>query len=44
LQVNSSPYEKGWIMKVEIKDASELETLKNSDDYAKFCEEEDAKH
>ncbi|KAJ6876077.1 proteasome subunit alpha type-2-A isoform X1 [Populus alba x Populus x berolinensis] len=42
--VNSSPYEKGWIMKVEIKDAGELETLKNSDDYAKFCEEEDAKH
>ncbi|KAF9668202.1 hypothetical protein SADUNF_Sadunf15G0104700 [Salix dunnii] len=42
--VNSSPYEKGWIMKVEVKDASELDTLKNSDDYAKFCEEEDAKH
>ncbi|KAG6753384.1 hypothetical protein POTOM_042412 [Populus tomentosa] len=42
--VNSSPYEKGWIMKVEIKDDSELKNLKNSDDYAKFCEEEDAKH
>ncbi|KAJ6374721.1 hypothetical protein OIU78_030244 [Salix suchowensis] len=42
--VNSSPYEKGWIMKVEVKDASELDTLKNSDDYAKFCDEEDAKH
>ncbi|KAJ6761150.1 GLYCINE CLEAVAGE SYSTEM H PROTEIN [Salix purpurea] len=44
LPVNSSPYEKGWIMKVEVKDASELDTLKNSDDYAKFCDEEDAKH
>ena len=43
-QVNSSPYEKGWIMKVEIKDDSELKNLKNSDVYAKFCEEEDAKH
>ncbi|CAK7337007.1 unnamed protein product [Dovyalis caffra] len=42
--VNSSPYEKGWIMKVEIKNASELENLKGSDEYAKFCEEEDAKH
>ncbi|KAJ6671886.1 GLYCINE CLEAVAGE SYSTEM H PROTEIN [Salix viminalis] len=42
--VNSSPYEKGWIMKVEIKDDSELKNLKNSDEYAKFCEEEDAKH
>ncbi|KAJ6764541.1 GLYCINE CLEAVAGE SYSTEM H PROTEIN [Salix koriyanagi] len=42
--VNSSPYEKGWIMKVEIKDDSELTNLKNSDEYAKFCEEEDAKH
>ncbi|CAN1150987.1 Glycine cleavage system H protein 2, mitochondrial [Linum perenne] len=42
--VNSSPYEKGWIMKVEMKDASELESLKDADNYSKFCDEEDAKH
>ncbi|CAN0855062.1 Glycine cleavage system H protein 2, mitochondrial [Linum grandiflorum] len=42
--VNSSPYEKGWIMKVEMKDASELESLKDADSYSKFCDEEDAKH
>ncbi|KAF5729203.1 glycine cleavage system H protein 2 mitochondrial [Tripterygium wilfordii] len=42
--VNSSPYEKGWIMKVEISDAAELRNLKDSDEYSKFCEEEDAAH
>uniref|UniRef100_A0A2P2Q3P9 Glycine cleavage system H protein n=1 Tax=Rhizophora mucronata TaxID=61149 RepID=A0A2P2Q3P9_RHIMU len=42
--VNSSPYEKGWIIKVSINDAGELNKLKESDEYAKFCEEEDAKH
>ncbi|KAJ8758659.1 hypothetical protein K2173_000380 [Erythroxylum novogranatense] len=42
--VNSSPYEKGWIIKVDISDAGELKNLKDSDEYSKFCEEEDAKH
>jgi glycine cleavage system H protein len=42
--VNGSPYEKGWIMKVEISDAEELNSLMDSEKYSKFCEEEDAKH
>nr|GLL49102.1 glycine cleavage system H protein 2, mitochondrial [Ipomoea trifida]GMD94799.1 glycine cleavage system H protein 2, mitochondrial [Ipomoea batatas]GMD98592.1 glycine cleavage system H protein 2, mitochondrial [Ipomoea batatas]GMD99661.1 glycine cleavage system H protein 2, mitochondrial [Ipomoea batatas]GME11635.1 glycine cleavage system H protein 2, mitochondrial [Ipomoea batatas] len=42
--VNGSPYEDGWIMKVEVSDAKELSSLMDADDYSKFCEEEDAKH
>ncbi|EEF34213.1 glycine cleavage system h protein, putative [Ricinus communis] len=40
--VNSSPYDKGWIIKVNISDVGELKNLKDSDEYLKFCEEEDA--
>ncbi|CAG7907895.1 unnamed protein product [Brassica rapa] len=43
-QVNTSPYEEGWIIKVELSDACEVEKLMDSDKYSKFCEEEDAKH
>lgn len=43
-QVNGSPYEKGWIIKVEMKDKCELNSLMDSDQYYKFCEEEDSKH
>ncbi|EOA19491.1 hypothetical protein CARUB_v10002165mg [Capsella rubella] len=42
--VNSSPYEQGWIIKVELSDAGEVKKLMDSDKYSKFCEEEDAKH
>ncbi|XP_041028771.1 glycine cleavage system H protein 2, mitochondrial [Juglans microcarpa x Juglans regia] len=42
--VNSSPYEKGWIIKVEVSDSGELKNLMDADKYSKFCEEEDAKH
>ncbi|XP_010052529.2 glycine cleavage system H protein 2, mitochondrial [Eucalyptus grandis] len=42
--VNSSPYEDGWIIKLEAKDANEVNNLMGADDYSKFCEEEDAKH
>ncbi|KAL6546213.1 NAD-dependent glutamate dehydrogenase [Orobanche minor] len=42
--VNASPYENGWIIKVEVKDAEELNTLMDADQYSKFCEEEDANH
>lgn len=42
--VNTSPYEDGWIIKVELSDAGEVEKLMDSDKYSKFCEEEDAKH
>ncbi|KAF3552561.1 hypothetical protein DY000_02001853 [Brassica cretica] len=42
--VNTSPYEDGWIIKVELSDAEEAKKLMDSDKYSKFCEEEDAKH
>ncbi|KAK8987594.1 hypothetical protein V6N11_027340 [Hibiscus sabdariffa] len=42
--VNSSPYEAGWIIKVEMNDAGELKNLMDSEKYSKFCEEEDSKH
>ncbi|KAL3623549.1 hypothetical protein CASFOL_032365 [Castilleja foliolosa] len=36
--VNESPYEDGWILKVEMKDSKELNNLMSSDQYSKFCE------
>ncbi|KAK6933714.1 Glycine cleavage system H-protein/Simiate [Dillenia turbinata] len=42
--VNGSPYENGWIIKVEMSNKGELNSLMDSDQYSKFCEEEDAKH
>ncbi|KAI3455818.1 hypothetical protein Pfo_012481 [Paulownia fortunei] len=42
--VNASPYENGWIIKVEMKNDDELNCLMDPDQYSKFCEEEDAKH
>ncbi|XP_021769235.1 glycine cleavage system H protein 2, mitochondrial-like [Chenopodium quinoa] len=42
--VNSSPYEKGWIIKVELSNSDELNSLMDADKYSKFCEDEDAKH
>ncbi|XP_044469223.1 glycine cleavage system H protein 2, mitochondrial-like isoform X2 [Mangifera indica] len=42
--VNSSPYDIGWIIKVEMNDASELKSLMDADQYSKFCEEENSKH
>ncbi|KAH7533610.1 hypothetical protein FEM48_Zijuj04G0150000 [Ziziphus jujuba var. spinosa] len=42
--VNASPYERGWIIKVEMSSKDELNNLMDSDKYSKFCEEEDAKH
>ncbi|XP_022927060.1 glycine cleavage system H protein 2, mitochondrial-like [Cucurbita moschata] len=42
--VNSSPYENGWIIKVEVSDSNELKNLMDSEQYSKFCEEEDSKH
>ena len=44
IQINSSPYKDGWIIKVEISDNGELNNLMDSDQYSKFCEEEDSKH
>ncbi|KAK4594050.1 hypothetical protein RGQ29_017935 [Quercus rubra] len=42
--INASPYENGWIIKVEMSDKDETNKLMGSDQYSKFCEEEDAKH
>lgn len=33
--MNSSPYEEGWIIKVELSDAGEVEKLMDSDKYSK---------
>ncbi|CAL9068974.1 glycine cleavage system H protein 2, mitochondrial-like [Musa acuminata AAA Group] len=42
--VNASPYENGWIVKVNMGDTGELNSLMDSEQYSKFCEEEDARH
>uniref|UniRef100_F6HFR4 Glycine cleavage system H protein 2, mitochondrial n=1 Tax=Vitis vinifera TaxID=29760 RepID=F6HFR4_VITVI len=44
IMVNASPYENGWIIKVEMSDTGELNSLMDLEQYTKFCEEEDAKH
>ncbi|CAN6483069.1 unnamed protein product [Victoria cruziana] len=41
--VNASPYDDGWIIKVEMNNQDELKTLMDSDKYVKFCKE-DANH
>lgn len=38
--VNSSPFENGWMLKLEIKNKEEIETLLSAADYKKFVEEE----
>ncbi|KAF7078634.1 hypothetical protein CFC21_092205 [Triticum aestivum] len=42
--VNGDPYEGGWIIKVKVSDAGELNSLMDDKKYSKFCEEEDSKH
>ncbi|KAK7317900.1 hypothetical protein RJT34_02509 [Clitoria ternatea] len=42
--VNSSPYGNGWIIRVKMSDNGELDNLMDSEQYSKFCEEEDSKH
>ena len=39
--VNSSPYEDGWIAKIEMSDPDELDNILSSDGYQHFLEEED---
>ncbi len=41
--INSDPYEGGWVYKIEIKDASQLDTLMDEAAYAKFVVEEEEK-
>ena len=38
--VNSSPYEEGWLVKLEMSNTEELEELLNPDDYQKLIDEE----
>ncbi|KAG9438910.1 hypothetical protein H6P81_019075 [Aristolochia fimbriata] len=42
--VNASPYENGWIIKVDVSNAEEVNSLMDSEQYSKFCEDEGAKH
>ncbi|KAH6763643.1 Single hybrid motif superfamily protein [Perilla frutescens var. frutescens] len=39
--INGSPYEKGWMIKVEMKNVDEVKSLMDSEEYSKFCEEEE---
>lgn len=36
MQVNGSPYEDGWIMKVEMSNKEELNNLMDYDEYASY--------
>ena len=40
--VNSEPYEDGWMIRVEMKDESELSDLLEADSYRAYVEEESA--
>ena len=37
--INDDPYVGGWLIKLKLKDESELSELMNSDQYSKFLEE-----
>lgn len=39
--VNNDPYEKGWMIKGTLQNASELELLMNASEYAAYCAERD---
>jgi glycine cleavage system H protein len=34
--VNSGPYEEGWLLRIEIEDASQLEDLMSAEDYEEY--------
>ncbi len=36
--INDSPYEEGWIAKIEITDQSELDKLMDADEYRRYIE------
>ncbi|TFH89716.1 glycine cleavage system protein GcvH [Vibrio ouci] len=38
--INEEPYEGGWIVKVKMSDASELENLKDAEEYENSVEDE----
>ena len=39
-QVNSSPYENGWIIEIELSDEKDLDSLLDADDYSEQCKNE----
>ncbi|KAG6524323.1 hypothetical protein ZIOFF_014229 [Zingiber officinale] len=43
-QVNASPFEDGWIVKLKSSTDGEVNSLMDYEQYSKFYEEEDAKH
>jgi len=38
--INTSPYDDGWMIKIKLSDAAELEGLMDADAYQEFIEEE----
>ena len=38
--VNASPYEDGWLLKIEVEDAKELEDLMDGSEYDQYLKEE----
>lgn len=36
--INTDPYEKGWIVKIKVSDATELDALLSADDYKAMIE------
>ena len=39
--INTSPYEDGWMIKIQVSDPDQLEELLSADDYQAFIQEED---
>ncbi len=37
-KVNTDPYGEGWMIKIKIRDTSQLDSLLNADDYKKAIE------
>lgn len=37
--INESPFDKGWIVRIKVSDASELEQLMDADEYRKMVQE-----
>lgn len=37
--INSDPFGKAWMIKIEMNDPSELDNLMDADQYTKYCEE-----
>lgn len=42
--VNGSPYDGGWLAKVRMSNAADVESLLDVDQYTAFCEKEDSSH